>query len=354
LPYYPNVHGYQTILNKLRKFDAKFDLIEVPCKYLHKTIIKSYRNRREDFFSRSITGGVVVQEFYIVIKTLIDIRKALECAKFEKNFPVIFKLSLDNLYPEYLASFLSYPNHKVFDQLKALIEKLLDTSTDAWTSNEKKRFKDDLKNLEGVDGVIMFDSEKYPIFLPDLTNIRKSFLIGAEEGYAVDGALAGKTIAKDSIKYTYITYDILSRLTSHSVPKPKILSSGGCDSAFDIISRMIFGASGVEICTAILQNDEHFLSNIWNEFQNYLNSQGFSNLNDVIGLAHQETYKKAEEYKPIQVDITNCRGCSNCTVYCWHGAMGFNLERKRVVNNSRCVGCTACKWLCQHDIIQFR
>jgi Pyruvate/2-oxoacid:ferredoxin oxidoreductase delta subunit len=323
---------FQKLLIDLKDEGAQIDLIEIPLKYMHKFHVRDLRllERRQQIEAinseklLSLIEGEILKSAYL----LITFRQALNALKMD--IPVIFKLSMDNIMPDYLVAFLSSPSSNVFTWIHERLEE-----GQPWSARI-------LRKLKGAEGFIIFDSEKFPVALPSRENPRVSFIQYSEDGYSLEGlSIAGKALVKDSLKYIYEAYYKLKLLGSKSI----IIASGGVSSGFDMAVRLMFGASGVEICTAALQKNPSFYATILKEFNNYITSVGFKSINDVIGLVHQRSTMK-DYNPPVKAEIVNCQGCYSCNVFYWHGAIKRRNNKIIEIDLQKCLGCTACYWLC--------
>ena len=90
------------------------------------------------------------------------------------------------------------------------------------------------------------------------------------------GGLSGKAIHPIAIKKVYDLYKVL---------KIPIIGCGGIFDWNDVIEFFLAGASAVQIGTALYKSIES-ITKINEDLSTYLETNGFSSISELIGLAH--------------------------------------------------------------------
>jgi dihydropyrimidine dehydrogenase (NAD+) subunit PreA len=148
----------------------------------------------------------------------------------------------------------------------------------------------------------------------------------------------------------------LSLLTTHP-----IITSGGTMTARDVISRLMCGASVVEVMTAAMRYGTNIFTEMVDGLENFMIRKGYEGLQDIIGISvphvnNPEEYEKfvterqvPREAMTMTIDKVKCVGCAQCSV-CPYGAMsmqdGFPKWKARV-----CEFCGLCQTICPADAI---
>lgn len=354
LPALEPAFPYINIVEKLVNKKAEFDIVEIPLKYIHKQLIVNTPLNLGSLHNK------IEEEFLKTFEVLLWLRISLLRNKSINN-KISLKLAPENFTPASLAPWLFAPQAQHFAPLyKSMKEKFLNDIPIVLKEINKRfryRYKDltiseierIIENEKGCEFIVLFDSEKFPTFFPDPSDYRKSILISAESSYPRGGgAITGNAIAKDSLKCTYETYYNTNIRIGNS--NSNIISCGGCDSGYDLATRLIYGASLVELCTSILKNSFNIINKICDEFYSLLDKWGVCDWKDLIGFAHNKaTERRDEVYFPLNFpsnNLTNCKKCNNCTVWCWYNdvwAKGTKWPPKK------CKQCGACISLCKHD-----
>ena len=99
---------------------------------------------------------------------------------------------------------------------------------------------------------------------------------------------------------------------------------GGIQAWQDALEHMLLGASGVQVCTAVMHYGfrivEHFISGM----ENWMREKGFTRLDDFIGKSVERVGDWNElnlGYKVVaQIDQSTCINCGLCYVSCEDGA----------------------------------
>jgi len=134
---------------------------------------------------------------------------------------------------------------------------------------------------------------------------------------------------------------------------------GGISTWQDAAEFLALGATSVQVCTAAMHYGFRIVEDMIDGLSNYLDSKGFSSVNDLRGRALDNVRDWGEldlNYKIIaKIDAAKCIGCHLCYVACEDGAhqcieefpAGGNggLRVPRIIEDE-CVGCNLCALVC--------
>jgi dihydroorotate dehydrogenase (NAD+) catalytic subunit len=162
----------------------------------------------------------------------------------------------------------------------------------------------DAGNVEKVTAAVK-EETKLPVFVklsPNVTNI-KSIAVAAEWGGA-DAITAVNTLKGMAIDVN-MKFPILANITgglSGPAMKPvalrcvweiaqavniPIIGCGGITTGKDAVEYLLAGAKAIEVGTAIMTHGFEVYSEINQGVKKYLVSNGFSKVDDIVGLAHE-------------------------------------------------------------------
>ncbi|MFC1802807.1 dihydroorotate dehydrogenase [Thermoproteota archaeon] len=161
----------------------------------------------------------------------------------------------------------------------------------------------DAENVEKVTAAVK-EETKLPVFVklsPNVTNI-KSIAVAAEWGGA-DAITAVNTLKGMAIDVN-MKRPILANITgglsgpalkpvalrcvweiSQAVNIP-IIGCGGITTGKDAVEYLLAGAKAIEVGTAVMTHGFEVYSKINQGIRKYLDSNGFSKVDDIVGLAH--------------------------------------------------------------------
>jgi dihydropyrimidine dehydrogenase (NAD+) subunit PreA len=144
---------------------------------------------------------------------------------------------------------------------------------------------------------------------------------------------------------------------------------GGIANWRDAAEFIALGATGLQVCTAIMHYGFRIVEDMIDGLSDYLDAKGFKSVTELVGRA-VPTVKKWEaldlNYKRIaRIDYDKCIGCNLCYIACEDGAHqcidlvppnGHGLGPGRVpgkpipqVREEDCVGCNLCAIVCPVD-----
>jgi dihydroorotate dehydrogenase/Pyruvate/2-oxoacid:ferredoxin oxidoreductase delta subunit len=143
-----------------------------------------------------------------------------------------------------------------------------------------------------------------------------------------------------------------------------IITSGGTMTGRDVISRLMCGASVVQVMTAAMRYGPIIFTDMVNGLENFMIRKGYESLQDIKGISvphvnNPEEYERfvserqvPKEVMAMTIDRVKCVGCAQCSV-CPYGAMsmhdGFPKWEPKV-----CEFCGLCQTICLADAITIR
>lgn len=191
----------------------------------------------------------------------------------------------------------------------------------------------------GADGLIMINS-----FGPCMAiDVESGYpIMGSDKGY---GWLSGTPIRPLAVRNIY---------DAAKVVKIPIIGVGGVSCGRDAAEMMMAGASAVQVCTEAILKGPLVYGKIAKELNEFLDSHGYSDVNEIVGLAH----KKSDERNfrttsiPPEVDNDKCIKCGQCKISCVYEAIEIN--EKLEIDNSKCFGCGLCVTKCPKKALKIQ
>ncbi|MGE5506933.1 MAG: hypothetical protein ACM3RP_00355 [Chitinophagales bacterium] len=161
---------------------------------------------------------------------------------------------------------------------------------------------------------------------------------------AAFGALTGTGIR-------YATYKITGQV--YQRVKAPLMSSGGIDTWRHAVEMMMWGATSVSLCTAIMWRGWEVITKINEGIEKFCAEQGYSSVEDLIGLSLK--YLSTTDdlgLKPgcAVVDPARCNGCGLCLKPGHCDAVEMR-DGKAFVQPEKCLGCSICASLCVRKAI---
>jgi dihydropyrimidine dehydrogenase (NAD+) subunit PreA len=135
--------------------------------------------------------------------------------------------------------------------------------------------------------------------------------------------------------------------------KIPISAVGGVTTWEDVVEYFMIGASSIQICTSIMWKGYGHFRTILRGLEEYLDSNGFSSLEEIRGkaLPHITTIEELAKRTPevSVVDPDTCinltkGGCKKCGPVCFYQAIEFSPTLKLKPEN--CDGCGLCVEIC--------
>lgn len=193
----------------------------------------------------------------------------------------------------------------------------------------------------GADGIVLINS-----FGPTLDIDPKTGkpLMGSEDGY---GWLSGEAIFPLALRAVY--------QAANSVDIP-IIGVGGIDSGLRAAKMFMAGAEAVQFCTEAIINGPSVYKKINKELDEFLDQNGYDNLDQIKGLTAKVVKNKANYETVVPTVIEkNCTTCGLCITSCVYHAISYNETKDYVViDPEKCVGCGLCITRCNFGALEIR
>ncbi len=133
-----------------------------------------------------------------------------------------------------------------------------------------------------------------------------------------------------------------------------VIGCGGISTWQDAVEMMMWGASAVEICTAILVRGFPLIEQINQGVTAFMVEQGYNSTSDFIGVAlnylvpcPQIVYRKFD----LTIDATRCNMCRLCLAPGICTAL-LEEDNKIVWDGKQCLNCGTCLQVCQRHAFQ--
>jgi dihydroorotate dehydrogenase/Pyruvate/2-oxoacid:ferredoxin oxidoreductase delta subunit len=127
-----------------------------------------------------------------------------------------------------------------------------------------------------------------------------------------------------------------------------IIASGGLEDWRDFVSVVMWGASGVGLCSAIMWYGWRLVKELNEDLADYMARHGFTDWQDFRGLALPRlTTPDKLVVRPgvSRIDCDVCIGCGRCTLPGHCDAIEMK-DGKAAVDEELCIGCGVCQRLC--------
>ncbi len=171
-----------------------------------------------------------------------------------------------------------------------------------------------------------------PGLLLDIENRRP--VLGAKYGYGYVSGPALKPIALRVVSELYRSF------------KNPIIGGGGISNGRDAVEMVMAGADAFGVLTAALIHGVEKLDRIVNEFEQELESLGYSSVSEAVGSAARNITGKPD-YRSWKSSVIQekCTGCGLCVKVCPYQAMEMVDGRASNIVE-RCEGCGLCSSVC--------
>ncbi|HUI06152.1 MAG TPA: NAD-dependent dihydropyrimidine dehydrogenase subunit PreA [Verrucomicrobiae bacterium] len=134
---------------------------------------------------------------------------------------------------------------------------------------------------------------------------------------------------------------------------------GGIATWQDAVEFMLVGATGIQVCTAVMHYGYRIVEDMIDGLNNWMDGRGFKKCTDFIGKALPNILDWGDlnlNYRIIaRINSKLCIGCELCHVAAWDGShqcidlqLG-NGNRVPVINEAECIGCNLCMLVCPVD-----
>lgn len=132
---------------------------------------------------------------------------------------------------------------------------------------------------------------------------------------------------------------------------------GGVSTWQDAVEYMLLGASGVQVCTAVMHHGFRIVEDMIDGLNQYLDGRGLSSAMDLVGKAVGRVVNWGDlnlEYKVVaRIDQDKCIHCNKCYIACEDAAhqcidrmADGSGQLALVVDEEECVGCNLCAIVC--------
>lgn len=135
---------------------------------------------------------------------------------------------------------------------------------------------------------------------------------------------------------------------------------GGISNWRDTVEFLLMGATGVQVCTAVMHHGFSIVEDMIEGLNNYLDAKGIASVNDIVGKAVQKysNWGDLDLNYEIVARINNdlCINCNKCHIACEdasHQSIDIlkTEDGRRIlkVREEDCVGCNLCSIVCPVD-----
>ena len=183
----------------------------------------------------------------------------------------------------------------------------------------------------GADGLVMINS------------LGPCMAIDVESGYPIMGSKTGYGWLSGAPIRPVAIRNIYDAAQAVNIP---IIGVGGVTCGRDAAEMLMAGATAVQVCTEAILKGPGIYGKIAKELDEFLDSHGYKDVNEIIGLAHKKMEDRkfrTEAIVPI-VDQDTCIKCGQCKVSCVYDAI--EVGEKLVINEDKCFGCGLCVTRC--------
>jgi len=152
-----------------------------------------------------------------------------------------------------------------------------------------------------------------------------------------------------------ITRKWLVRATEAKLEVP-IIGGAGIGHFEDIISYILCGAMGVQVCTAIMVLGHKIVKRWLRQISGWMEAKGYQSIADFSG--HSVSQILAPSQIPdglpyvSRIDPEACRKCLKCLEACPYEAISV-VQQKIVVDGEKCDGCRLCVAICPEGAVEF-
>jgi dihydroorotate dehydrogenase/NAD-dependent dihydropyrimidine dehydrogenase PreA subunit len=129
-----------------------------------------------------------------------------------------------------------------------------------------------------------------------------------------------------------------------------ILSGRGAMRWEDIIEYLMSGATGVEMCSAVIVRGLRYVKEVLSGVEAFMDRRGYKSVDDLRGLALKHILSSRQiidETKALRavINLKKCIGCRRCLDVCMYDAIQALPKKARIVDD-KCAGCTLCTQVC--------
>ena len=152
-----------------------------------------------------------------------------------------------------------------------------------------------------------------------------------------------------------ITRKWLVRASEANLKVP-VIGGAGIGTYEDVISYLLCGAMGVQVCTAVIVYGHKIIKRWLRQISGWMESKGYSSISAFSGRAINNIIAPSQIPGNIpyasRIDPDACQKCLKCMEACPYDAISV-VGKKLVVDPDKCDGCRLCVALCQQGAAEF-
>lgn len=157
-----------------------------------------------------------------------------------------------------------------------------------------------------------------------------------------------------------IALNMVAECARHPRIHVPISGIGGISNWKDAVEFMLMGATGVQVCTAVMHHGFRIIEDMIEGLNHYLDEKGIASVKDIVGRAVHKYSGWGDldlNYKVVaRINTDVCINCNKCYISC-EDASHQCIDRLTVENGKEylkvreedCVGCNLCSIVCPVD-----
>jgi len=133
-----------------------------------------------------------------------------------------------------------------------------------------------------------------------------------------------------------------------------IMGGGGISKWEHIVESIMYGATAVQICTAIMYEGFELIDTFIEGLTGFMDMKGYSGIEDYRGIALKNVLGPNQmKYTDVaaHINVEKCTGCRRCTKLPTCEAIRYH-EKKCYVDPGACMGCGLCVGICPAKAIK--
>ena len=136
-----------------------------------------------------------------------------------------------------------------------------------------------------------------------------------------------------------------------------IISGGGIENWKHAVQFMMWGATLITVCTAIMWHGWGIVGRTIRKMQAFIEAEGYSGYEELTGRS-LHNLRAAEDLQPLAgaplVDRSLCTGCGACLRACPHGAVTGEKKLPHTIDPELCTKCGICRDACTFEAVTVR